>query len=174
MILSKILKYSINHNSTNAHLNRSSAQTNYCLIDIDAGSPYHPTRDPLAIGQMIAALEPLGLVDYLACTSSYSSGIHLYLPFQFAQKSWQLALVVQTVIENARFKVALGQLEILPNPKVYAADHTPSLYAAHRLPMQAGSYLLNSSWEVIWSDSSTFVRQWNLVQSRNDIDELAL
>ncbi|MDX2098749.1 MAG: hypothetical protein SFW36_13320 [Leptolyngbyaceae cyanobacterium bins.59] len=153
---------------------RFGAQTNYCLLDIDAGSPYHPKHDPLAIGRILAALEPLGLVTHLACTSSYSGGIHLYLPFQSAQKSWQLALVVQTLIENAGFKVALGQLEILPNPKVYATDHTPSLYAAHRLPMQAGSYLLNSHWEVIWSDSSSFVRQWNLVQSRNDIDELTL
>ena len=38
---------------------RFGAETNYCLLDIDAGSAYHPQRDPLAISRIAAALEPL-------------------------------------------------------------------------------------------------------------------
>lgn len=40
---------------------RFGAQTAYCLLDIDAGSTYHPNRDPFAISRIIAALEPLEL-----------------------------------------------------------------------------------------------------------------
>ena len=50
---------------------RFGAEANYCLLDIDAGSAYHPNHDPLGISRIAAALEPLGLVTYIACTSSY-------------------------------------------------------------------------------------------------------
>jgi len=61
---------------------RFGKETNYCLLDIDAGSIYHPQRDRFAITRILAALEPLGLVNAVTCTSSYSGGLHLYLPFE--------------------------------------------------------------------------------------------
>jgi len=153
---------------------RFSAETNYCLLDIDAGSLYHPNHDPLALSRITAALEPLGLVSYLVCTSSYSGGLHLYLPFQQAQSSWQLAIVLACLLENAGFKLHPGQLEIFPNPKPYSPDNTLSLFNAHRLPLQIGSYLLDSALQPSWSDSHTFVKQWKLSQQRNDIDSKTL
>ncbi|HEY9640700.1 MAG TPA: hypothetical protein V6C57_09455, partial [Coleofasciculaceae cyanobacterium] len=45
---------------------RFAADTQYCLLDIDRGSAYHPARDPLAIGRIQSALELLGLVSHLA------------------------------------------------------------------------------------------------------------
>lgn len=51
---------------------RFGAETNYCLLDIDINSLYHPKRDPFAIARITAALEPLGLVSYIACTSERS------------------------------------------------------------------------------------------------------
>jgi len=48
---------------------------------IDKGSAYHPTRDRFAWRRLVAALEVLGLVQAVVCTSSYSGGLHLYFPF---------------------------------------------------------------------------------------------
>lgn len=153
---------------------RFGAETNYCLLDIDIGSCYHPKHDPLAISRVVAALEPLGLVSYVACTSSYSGGLHLYFPFQNVQSSWQLAIALACLLENAGFKLQPGQLETFPNPKPYALGGNLSLFNAHRLPLQSGSYLLNEAWEPIWSDTQSFVNQWKLAQQRNDIDNQVL
>ena len=149
---------------------RFGSKTSYSLLDIDIGSLYHPKHDPFAIARIISALEPLGLVSYLACTSSYSGGLHLYLPFEEPQSSWQLSIALSTLLENAGFILRPGQLEVFPNPKPYRSDGTFSLFNAHRLPMQIGSYLLNEDFQPIWSDRTTFVQQWNLVGSRNTID----
>lgn len=146
---------------------RFGAQTNYCLLDIDAGSLYHPAQDPLAIARIVAVLEPIGLVSYVSCTSSYSGGLHLYFPFQQPQSSWELASAVGTLLENGGFLLKPGQLELFPNPKPYVVEGTPSLFNAHRLPMQIGSYLLNQDFQPIWSDRPSFVQQWKLAQYRN-------
>ena len=153
---------------------RFGAETQYCLLDIDIGSAYHPNSDPLAIARLIAALEPLGLVSYVACMSSYSGGLHLYLPFQQPQSSWKLAIAVSTLLENAGFKLILGQLEVFPNPKPYSIEGTPSLFNAHRLPLQIGSYLLNETFQPIWSDQNRFVDQWEFARKRNDFNKAAL
>ncbi len=149
---------------------RFGAETNYCLLDIDAGSIYHPQQDALAISRIAAALEPIGLASYVICTSSYSSGLHLYFPFQKVQSSWQLAIALTCLLENAGFKLQPGQLEVFPNPKPYSTDGIPSLFNAHRLPMQIGSYLLDRAFQPIWSDATTFTKQWQFVQERNDVD----
>jgi hypothetical protein len=153
---------------------RFGAETNYCMFDIDTSSLYHPQHDPFALSRIVAALEPLGLVGYIACTSSYSGGLHLYFPFQQAQSSWQLAIALSCLLENAGFKLQPGQLEVFPNPKPYATDGNLSLFNAHRLPLQIGSYLLNESQRPIWSDAQTFVKQWQLTQQRNEIESKTL
>lgn len=153
---------------------RFGAETDYCLLDIDSGSRYHPRHDPFAIPRILATLESLGLVGYLACTSSYSGGLHLYFPFEQPQKTWQVAIALQTLLEQAGFKPALGQLELFPNAKLYSSDGTPSLYAAHRLPLQTGSYLLDVGWQPIYSNQESFVRQWRLLQGRNQVDVAVL
>jgi hypothetical protein len=153
---------------------RFGAETNYCLLDIDAGSIYHPKHDAIAISRIAAALEPIGLASYVVCTSSYSGGLHLYFPFQNPQSSWQLAIALTCLLENAGFKVQPGQLEVFPNPKPYSTDGVPSLFNAHRLPMQIGSYLLDRAFQPIWSNDQTFVKQWQLIQEHNDIDSKTL
>lgn len=143
--------------------------TQYAVIDIDMGSIYHPTRDRWAWKRIMATLEPLGLVEAVLCTSSYSGGIHLYLPFTVGQKTWAIALAITTLLENAGFKLAPGQLEVFPNRKPYSISGEPSLYNGHRLPLQAGSYLLNQELQMIWSDQHTFVQHWQFAQQRNCI-----
>ena len=153
---------------------RFGAQTNYCLLDIDIGSAYHPQQDQLAIARIAGVLEAIGLVDYLACTSSYSGGLHLYFPFAQAQSSWELAAVVSALLENAGFVPRPGQLEVFPNPKPYVVEGKPSLFNAHRLPLQIGSYLLDRSFQPMWSSQAQFVQQWRSIENRNSIDRLVL
>lgn len=149
---------------------RFGSKTSYSLLDIDAGSPYHPQHDPFAVQRIIAALEPLGIVRYVACTSSYSSGLHLYLPFEPPESSWQMSIAIVTLLENAGFKLMPGQLEVFPNPKPYCTDGSFSLFNAHRLPLQIGSYLLNLDFQPIWSDRVTFVQHWSQARSCNTVD----
>jgi hypothetical protein len=149
---------------------RFGKETNYCLLDIDAGSIYHPQRDRFAITRILEALEPLGLVNAVTCTSSYSGGLHLYLPFESTQNTWELAIVVTTLLENAGFRLTPGQLELFPNPRPYAVEGSLSLFNAHRLPMQAGSYLLNQDFQPIWSDQQTFIQHWQFAQRQNSVE----
>lgn len=149
---------------------RFGSTTRYCLLDIDIASHYHPRQDPFAIGRIMAALERLGLVSAIACTSSYSGGIHLYLPFANEQRSWQVAIVLSSLLESAGFRLKSGQLEVFPNRRPYTTDSVPRLYHAHRLPLQVGSNLLNSDLQPIWSDRASFVRQWQCAEQRNEID----
>lgn len=153
---------------------RFGAQTKYCLLDIDIGSLYHPRQDKLAIGRITAALEPLGLASYVVCTSSHSGGLHLYFPFSDPQSSWEIASVVALLLEQAGFQLKPGQLELFPNPKPYIVEGSPSLFNAHRLPLQIGSYLLNQDFQPVWSDETRFVRQWQFAQNHNLVDRLTL
>ncbi|MEO1623114.1 MAG: hypothetical protein AAFU53_19040, partial [Cyanobacteria bacterium J06632_3] len=149
---------------------RFESETQYCLIDIDRHSPYHPRNAPLALARLCAALEPLGITDRITCTSSDSDGLHIYFPLAKAFNSWQLAKAISTALENSGFKLNLGQLEIFPNPKAYSADETPSLFNAHRLPLQMGSYILNDELQPINSSPTHFVRMWQACQRRNAIN----
>lgn len=147
--------------------------TNYVLLDIDTGSTYHPHHDRFAISRMVEALELIGLVSHVSVSSSYRGGthpgIHLYFPFTQSQSTWMIALVVQTLLENAGFKLKPGQLELFPNPKPYGEDG-PTLYNGHRLPLQAGSYLIDADFQPIHTSRTQFVQQWKFAQGRNDLD----
>lgn len=142
--------------------------TQYALIDIDATSSYHPHHAPYAIAQLLDALEPLGLVEAVACTSSDSGGIHLYLPFSTACTSWKLAIALASHLENAGFCLKPGQLEIFPNVRPFSEQL--ALFHAHRLPMQAGSYLLDADFAPIWSSETRFINQWRQAQHRNGLN----
>ena len=146
---------------------RFETETRYCLIDIDSNSAYHPRNSPLALSRLLTALESLGITDYITCTSSDSEGLHIYIPLSKAFNSWKLAKAVSITLENSGFKLKLGQLEIFPNPKAYSADETPSLFNAHRLPLQMGSYILNDELQPVNGSSSYFVHMWKACQRRN-------
>ncbi|PSN20587.1 hypothetical protein C7271_01520 [filamentous cyanobacterium CCP5] len=77
--------------------------------------------------------------------------------------------MVTVLLENKGFKCKPGQLEVFPNNKLYVVDGTPNLFNAHRLPLQAGSYLLDDQLEPIRSSHKAFVQQWRWCQQRNTI-----
>jgi hypothetical protein len=153
---------------------RFGSTTRYVMLDIDAGSAYHPTQDSLAIPRLAATLEPLGLVSYFAVTSSASGGLHLYFPFTSEQKSWQVAIAVAHLLETTGYGIQPGQLELFPNPKSFIPGGTPSLYNAHRLPLQLGSYLLDRDLEPIGYSQAGFVQAWKFAAVRNEFDTIAL
>ena len=149
---------------------RFEKETQYFLLDIDRSSPYHPAIAPLAFNRIFEVLEPLGLSNSIICTSSDSEGLHVYIPISRAFNSWKLAKAVSMALEAVGFKLKLGQLEIFPNPKAYVTESTPSLFNAHRLPLQMGSYILNDDLQPVSSSQTHFARMWQACQRRNQLN----
>lgn len=150
---------------------RFGSETEYFMLDIDKGSMYHPKRDPFAIRKIIHAFDYLGLTDCIPITSSYSNGVHIYFPLNCKVLTWQLAAVVQHVLSSKGFCIQPSLLEVFPNVREWSdEEHTLlSMYNAHRLPMQAGSYLLSPSWELQVGDFSDFARRWFFCTQRNEL-----
>ena len=141
--------------------------TSYSILTAPASTIHKIHR--FILDRLFNALEPLGITDHITCTSSDSQGLHIYFPLAQAFNSWKLAKAISIALENAGFKLKLGQLELFPNPKAYSTDETPSLFNAHRLPLQMGSYLLSDDLQPINSSQITFVRMWQLCQQRNSL-----
>lgn len=148
----------------------------YAMLDIDKDSPYHPKRDPFAIRKMVGALEKLGLCSHVAVTSSYSGGLHVYFPFEAFEQpiaSWKLAIALEQVLQKAGFLVQDGLLEAFPNVRNYDPDG-PTLFKAHRLPLQAGSYLLSDDWDLCHTTPELFTQRWDWATVKNSIDQGAI
>jgi hypothetical protein len=150
---------------------RFGQSTRYALLDLDRHSPYHPENDPTALSRIRAALEGIGLYRTLLVQSSESGGLHLYLPLPGELPTYDLALCLRQTLEEQEFCIEAGTLEIFPNTKSYRF-HGVSNYNGHRLPLQANSYLLNDSSEVITNDIDYFFQVWDLAESGNDESEL--
>ncbi|NEQ54466.1 MAG: hypothetical protein F6K11_30770 [Leptolyngbya sp. SIO3F4] len=153
---------------------RFGQKTQYAMLDIDIGSVYHPKRDPIAFQKLIEALEPLGLVSSITCTSSTSQGLHLYFPFSESLTAWEVGSGITLLLESQGFKVIPGQIEVFPNARLYTIDSTPNLFNAHRLPLQRGSYLLNEDLQPIWTDQTIFLDQWRQCYERNTLNQKTL
>lgn len=145
--------------------------TRYAMLDIDRDSAYHPKRDPLALNRLLTALEPLGIVQHLKVQSSYSGGLHIYLPLNQALKCSPLALAIQALVERDGFTVSPGHLELFPDPKPYIPNGAPRNFAAHRLPLQQGSYLVDADGEPLTVCQDSFAMQWEACAAKNVIDE---
>jgi hypothetical protein len=149
--------------------------TAYVMIDIDQGSAYHPNRHADKICRIRQAMESIGLVESLVCTSSDSGGLHLYFPLDVAQKSYAIGIAVTALMERQGLKVKPGQLEVFPNARPYSRSGFPPLFNGHRLPMQNGSLLLNQNLEpLLWSNQDTFAQHWQRAQQRNQVDQVAI
>jgi hypothetical protein len=139
--------------------------TNYLMLDIDAGSLYHPRNGGLQ--PILAALKKLGLCRCLLIQSSDSTGIHLYFPLSAAVNSWALANAAHAVLSAAGIRITGGQCELFPNKKALGAQHN-----GHRLPLQKGSYLLNDDYAIVSNSKADFLQQWQLAASGQDTDTL--
>lgn len=147
---------------------RPKAAARYLMIDIDKGSRYHPVfGNYKEFKRLLWALEDIGLTSHISVQSSYSEGLHLYFPFDRDFKSWNLANRVQDYLVKSGFNVASGQLELFPNKKSFG-----SLYNGHRLPLQKGSYILDSNFNPYSDSLSLFTEQWREIELEQDYELL--
>ena len=146
-------------------------ETQYCLVDIDIRSEYHPNCYPSAYRQVLDRLEEIGLIEPLVLTSSNSGGLHLYYPLPEAVSSYKLGHLLKHACEQGELTVKAGQIELFPNAKRYSASSIV-LYQAHRLPLQQGSYLLDEDGNAIGNNLNLFMTQWKRAAARQDTDLL--
>ena len=135
--------------------------TNYLMVDVDAGSPYHPRRGGIEV--LLAAMESIGLCRYLLVRSSSSEGLHVYFPLSEAVSAYRLACAAHTALSAAGVRVAGGICELFPNKKAFNAEHN-----GHRLPLQAGSFILDDDFRCTNNDKGAFVQQWRLCAAGQD------
>jgi hypothetical protein len=139
--------------------------TSYALLDIDVGSVNHPKHDLDAFNNILNALEEIGLCRYIVICSSDSEGLHIYFPFAKAFNCYKVAVTFQLCLEKAQFEVKNGQLEIFPNVKM-----PRSLYKAHRLPLQAGSFVLGDGFNKVHNLIDRFIEAWKTAGQGQDLE----
>ena len=145
----------------------------YALLDIDVNSPYHPKQDSSAIARIEATLETIGITRTLRIRSSWSEGIHLYLPLPEPVKTFDLAVALKNCLVPQGFKLKQGHLECFPNVKAFG-NVIKTEYLAHRLPLQpaSGSCLLNEAFSPGSSRLNDFLDQWDTAAAGQDIQTL--
>ncbi|MGB7313117.1 MAG: hypothetical protein WA939_09310, partial [Nodosilinea sp.] len=95
---------------------RFTHDTHYALLDLDAGGDYCTAA---GVAQLRAALETIGITRTLLVRSSWSGGLHLYLPFAELVNTFNLAVTLKECLQAQGFRLKAGQLEIFPNVKAY-------------------------------------------------------
>jgi hypothetical protein len=146
---------------------RFDSQTEYAMLDIDKGSPYHPNNNHEKFKTVLQALEDIGLVRPLIVQSSHSEGLHIYYPLWQEVSSFGIACAIKACLQKHNCEIAAGVIETFPNTKKYESE-----YNGHRLPLQTGSYQLDNDLQILGRDLYQFVETWLTVQEQQDIDLL--
>ncbi|PZV15685.1 MAG: hypothetical protein DCF20_09880 [Pseudanabaena sp.] len=147
---------------------RFCTETNRLVIDLDLGSQYHPANDEQGYKKILGVMEGIGLAGYILMQSSNSTGLHLYFPLPESVNSFNLACASRHALEKAGLTVKGGTLEIFPNVKAYS-DVTKTLFNGHRLPLQEGSYLLDSNYEPYSQSIESFLIAWKNAADSQDM-----
>lgn len=144
--------------------------TVYALIDIDINSPYHPRQNPESLTIIQAALETIGIARTVTVRSSWSGGLHLYIPLPEAISTFNLSLAIKQCLEAQALEIKAGQLEIFPNDKAYGVVCKIE-YRAHRLPLQpgSGSHLLDEDLNPLSNQLIDFFSAWDIAASGQDM-----
>ncbi|MBW4444272.1 MAG: hypothetical protein KME10_24205 [Plectolyngbya sp. WJT66-NPBG17] len=149
-------------------------QTLYGLIDIDLLSRYHPAQDPKALSTIRLALETIGIYRTVLIRSSFSGGLHLYIPLPYTVPTFGLASALKQCLESQGFSLDPGQLEIYPNTKSYALSGEFVEYNGHRLPMQprSGAVLLDDDCSPLSQDLGRFFTAWDWAAQGQSLEEV--
>ena len=147
---------------------RFGTETRYLMLDVDADSPYHPEKDEQGINKIVGSMEGIGLTRYILVQSSDSTGLHLYFPLPEPVNSFSLACAARHTLEKAGLTIKGGTLETFPNVKAYS-ETTKTLFNGHRLPLQEGSYLLNSNYEPYAQSLEAFLIAWKNAAASQDM-----
>ena len=149
---------------------RFTHDTRYALLDLDAGGDYCTAE---GVAQIRAALETIGITRTLLLRSSWSGGLHLYIPFAELVNTFNLAVTLKECLKAQGFRLKAGQLEIFPNVKAYGVE-TFIEYMGHRLPLQpgSGSCLLDDALNPIGDSLARFFWLWDGAAKHQDMDTL--
>ena len=149
---------------------RFTHDTRYALLDLDAGGDYCTAE---GVAQIRAALETIGITRTLLIRSSWSGGLHLYLPFAELVNTFNLAVTLKECLQTQGFRLRAGQLEIFPNVKAYGVQ-TFIEYMGHRLPLQpgSGSCLLDDALNPIGNSLARFFWLWDGAAGHQDMEAL--
>ena len=149
---------------------RFTHDTRYALLDLDAGGDYCTAE---GVAQIRAALETIGITRTLLVRSSWSGGLHLYIPFAELVNTFNLAVALKECLKAQGFRLKAGQLEIFPNVKAYGVE-TFIEYMGHRLPLQpgSGSCLLDDALNPIGDSLARFFWLWDGAAGHQDMDTL--
>ncbi|MGG6242856.1 hypothetical protein ACQ4N7_30030 [Nodosilinea sp. AN01ver1] len=149
---------------------RFTHETRYALLDLDAGGDYCTAE---GVAQIRAALETIGITRTLLLRSSWSGGLHLYIPFLELVNTFNLAVALKECFKVQGFRLQAGQLEIFPNVKAYGVQ-TFIEYMGHRLPLQpgSGSCLLDDDLNPIGNSLARFFWLWDGAAAHQDMDTL--
>ena len=145
--------------------------TQYALIDVDWLSPYHPQQSADGIRRIQAALETIGICRTFCTRSSWSGGLHLWIPLETSVPSFWFATALKACLATHGLTIKQGELETFPNCKAYAKPGEFSDYQGHRLPLQpaTGSVLLNADMEAVPGGLSEFFAQWDWAAAGQDL-----
>lgn len=148
--------------------------TTYALIDLDKDGRYHPNKTPGILSIIRAALETIGIYRTILIRSSWSGGLHLYIPLPASVSTFDLAVALKHCLEAQDLFLHPGQLEVFPNVKSYGKADKIVEYNAHRLPLQpgSGSTLLKDDLQPIRGNLDQFFQSWDIAAAGQDMDEL--
>jgi hypothetical protein len=144
---------------------RFNSKTSYLMLDIDIGSSFHPDNNETKWRYLLFVLEAIGLVRPIIVRSSDSGGLHLYFVLAKPVLTWKAAKKLANYLRAKGCCPRSGELELFPNPKA-----KESQYNGHRLPLQAGSYLLNDDLQVVSDRQQAFVNAWETSKAGNCLD----
>jgi len=148
-------------------------QSQYALLDIDQGSQYLNHHKLVDLHE---ALETIGINRTIKLRSSFSGGLHLFIPLPNSVGTFNLACALKECLKAFGFTIAAGQLEVFPNTKAYGrswmGEHVE--YQGHRLPLQpgSGSVLLNDSLQPVGDRLDRFFWSWDFAQQMQDMELL--
>jgi hypothetical protein len=153
---------------------RFGKQTAYALLDIDKGSDY---LNETAVRDIFGALETIGITRPVVLRSSWSGGLHIYLPLPEPVGTFDLAVALKGTLEAQGFKVAEGQLECFPNTKTFGKHWLKQFveYQGHRLPLQPGSgstLLASYNLQPIGGELDRFWSHWDFAAQAVDMEML--
>jgi hypothetical protein len=153
---------------------RFGSTTQHALIDLDALSRYHPKLNRHTLTLIRTALASIGIYQILLVQSSWSGGLHLYIPLPEALPTFGIAVALKQCLEAAGLCLQAGQLETFPNVKRFSKAGEYSEYNAHRLPLQpgSGSILLNDKLQPVSTSLHSFFEQWDQATALQDLDKL--
>lgn len=147
--------------------------TMFIAADIDSKSKNHPNRSRRRFDGVLEAMEGIGLCRPIILQSSDSGGLHIYWFLPQAAHSFSLAIAAKRALNKAdiHFRLIDGQLELFPNPKAYDLEKVRN-FRPLRLPLQAGSYLLDRNLERVNDSVHTLVHWADWSANGQDLETL--